>query len=150
MFGVLVRKGEEGQIHNGADDNASGTAVVLELATTLSEAYHKHPEKFHRGIVFALWSGEELGLIGSTHFVNHSVVSLDKIAAYINFDMVGRLRDNKLILQGVGSSAVWTKLIEKRNVPIGFNLTLQTDPYLPTDVTAFLSLIHISEPTRPY
>ncbi len=136
-IGSLARKGEEGQIHNGADDNASGTAVVLELATTLSEAYHKHPEKFHRGIVFALWSGEELGLIGSTHFVNHSVVSLDKIAAYINFDMVGRLRDNKLILQGVGSSAVWTKLIEKRNVPIGFNLTLQTDPYLPTDVTAF-------------
>ena len=51
--------------------------------------------------------------------------------------MVGRLRDNKLILQGVGSSSIWTKLIEKRNVPIGFNLTLQPDPYLPTDVTAF-------------
>ena len=136
-IGSLARKGEEGQIHNGADDNASGTAVVLELATTLSEAYQKQPEKFRRGIIFALWSGEELGLIGSTHFVNHPIVPLDKIAAYINFDMVGRLRDNKLILQGVGSSSVWTKLIEKRNVPIGFNLTLQTDPYLPTDVTAF-------------
>ncbi len=136
-IGSLARKGEEGQIHNGADDNASGTAVVLELATTLSEAYQKQPEKFRRGIIFALWSGEELGLIGSTHFVNNPVVPLDKIAAYINFDMVGRLRDNKLILQGVGSSSVWTKLIEKRNVPIGFNLTLQDDPYLPTDVTAF-------------
>ncbi len=136
-IGSLARKGEEGQIHNGADDNASGTAVVLELAATLSEAFQKHPEKFQRGVIFALWSGEELGLIGSTHFVNHPVISLDKIAAYINFDMVGRLRDNKLILQGVGSSSVWTKLIEKRNVPIGFNLTLQEDPYLPTDVTAF-------------
>ena len=136
-IGSLARKGEEGQIHNGADDNASGTAVVLELAATLSETYQKQPEKFRRGVIFALWSGEELGLIGSTHFVNHPVISLDKIAAYINFDMVGRLRDNKLILQGVGSSSVWTKLIEKRNVPIGFNLTLQTDPYLPTDVTAF-------------
>ena len=136
-IGSLARKGEEGQIHNGADDNASGTAVVLELAITLSEAYQKHPEKFRRGIIFALWSGEELGLIGSTHFVNEPVVSLDKVTAYINFDMVGRLRDNKLILQGVGSSSVWTKLIEKRNVPIGFNLTLQEDPYLPTDVTAF-------------
>ena len=51
--------------------------------------------------------------------------------------MVGRLRENKLILQGVGSSSVWTKLIERRNIPIGFNLTLQEDPYLPTDVTAF-------------
>ena len=136
-IGSLARKGEEGQIHNGADDNASGTAVVLELAATLSEASQEHPEKFNRGIIFALWSGEELGLIGSTHFVNHPVVPLDKVVAYVNFDMVGRLRDNKLILQGVGSSSVWTKLIEKRNVPIGFNLTLQTDPYLPTDVTAF-------------
>ena len=136
-IGSLARKGEEGQIHNGADDNASGTAVVLELATTLSEAYQKYPEKFRRGIIFALWSGEELGLIGSTHFVNDPVIPLEKVAAYINFDMVGRLRENKLILQGVGSSPVWTKLIEKRNIPIGFNLTLQEDPYLPTDVTAF-------------
>ena len=136
-IGSLARKGEEGQIHNGADDNASGTAVVLDLAATLSEAYQEHPEKFKRGVIFALWSGEELGLIGSTHFVNNPVVPLEKVAAYINFDMVGRLRENKLILQGVGSSSVWTKLIEKRNIPIGFNLTLQTDPYLPTDVTAF-------------
>ena len=136
-IGSLARKDEEGQIHNGADDNASGTAVVLDLATTLSGVYQEHPEKFNRGIIFALWSGEELGLIGSTHFVNHPIVPLEKVAAYINFDMVGRLRENKLILQGVGSSPVWTKLIEKRNIPIGFNLTLQTDPYLPTDVTAF-------------
>ena len=136
-IGSLARKGEEGQIHNGADDNASGTAVVLDLATTLSAAYQEHPEKFNRGVIFALWSGEELGLIGSTHFVNYPIVPLKKITAYINFDMVGRLRENKLILQGVGSSSVWTKLIEKRNIPIGFNLTLQTDPYLPTDVTAF-------------
>jgi Tol biopolymer transport system component len=136
-IGSLARKDEEGQIHNGADDNASGTAVVLELAATLSEASQEHPEKFNRGVIFALWSGEELGLIGSTHFVNHPVIPLEKVVAYVNFDMVGRLRDNKLILQGVGSSSVWTKLIEKRNVPIGFNLTLQTDPYLPTDVTAF-------------
>ena len=136
-IGSLAGKGEEGQIHNGADDNASGTAVVLELATTLSEAYQKYPEKFRRGIIFALWSGEELGLIGSTHFVNDPIIPLEKVAAYINFDMVGRLRENRLILQGVGSSSVWTKLIEKRNIPIGFNLTLQEDPYLPTDVTAF-------------
>lgn len=136
-IGSLARKDEEGQIHNGADDNASGTAVVLDLAATLKKAYQEHPEKFNRGVIFALWSGEELGLIGSTHFVNDSVVPLGKVTAYINFDMVGRLRENKLILQGVGSSSVWTKLIEKRNIPVGFNLTLQTDPYLPTDVTAF-------------
>ena len=132
-IGSLARKDEEGQIHNGADDNASGTAVVLKLATM----FRKMPATANRGIIFALWSGEELGLIGSTHFVNAPVLPLKNVAAYINFDMVGRLRENRLILQGVGSSAVWTKLIEKRNVPIGFNLTLQEDPYLPTDVTAF-------------
>ena len=136
-IGSLAGKEEVGQIHNGADDNASGTAVVLELAAALSEVYREPTENLNRNVIFALWSGEELGLIGSTHFVNHPIVPLEKIAAYINFDMVGRLRENKLILQGVGSSPVWTQLIEKRNVPIGFNLTLQTDPYLPTDVTAF-------------
>ena len=136
-IGSLARKDEVGQIHNGADDNASGTAVVLDLAKTLSATYRAHPEQFNKGIIFALWSGEELGLIGSTHFVNQPLVPLEKVVAYINFDMVGRLRDNTLILQGIGSSSIWPKLIEKRNVPIGFNLTLQNDPYLPTDVTAF-------------
>ncbi len=135
--GSLARKGEEGQIHNGADDNASGTAVVLGLAAKLSKMREAEPDKFHRGILFALWSGEEIGLIGSSYFVENPVIPLEKIAAYLNFDMVGRLQDNKLILQGVGSSSVWPALIEKQNVPIGFNVTLQSDPYLPTDVTAF-------------
>ena len=132
-IGSLARKGEEGQIHNGADDNASGTAVVLELAARLS----KTPETRARGIIFALWSGEEIGIIGSSYFAENPVVPLDRIAAYLNFDMVGRLKENTLILQGVGSSSAWPALIEKQNVPIGFNLTLQADPYLPTDVTAF-------------
>jgi hypothetical protein len=64
-------------------------------------------------------------------------VPLNKIVAYINADMVGRLRDNKLTVQGVGSSHIWRRLIEKRNVAAGFNLVLQDDPYLPTDVTSF-------------
>ena len=132
-IGSLARKGEEGQIHNGADDNASGTAVVLELAARLS----KTSETRARGILFALWSGEEIGIIGSSYFAENPVVPLDRIAAYLNFDMVGRLKENTLILQGVGSSSAWPALIEKQNVPIGFNLTLQADPYLPTDVTAF-------------
>src|SRR5204863_606160 len=58
-------------------------------------------------------------------------------AAYVNFDMVGRLHDNKLTVQGVGSSKIWPKLLEKRNVAAGFNLVLQNDPYLPTDTTSF-------------
>ncbi len=136
-IGSLAKGEEKSKIHNGADDNASGTAVVLKLAEMFREEHQNNPEKFKRGVIFALWSGEELGLIGSTHFVNDPVLPLNDVAAYINFDMVGRLRNNKLVLQGTGSSPIWTKLIEKRNVLVGFNLAVKKDPYMPTDVTAF-------------
>ena len=134
--GSLAKGKERNKIHNGADDNASGTAVVLKLAEMFSADHKNHPEKFKRGLIFALWSGEELGLIGSTHFVNDPVLPLEDVAAYVNFDMVGRLRD-KLVLQGIGSSPMWTKVIEKRNVLVGLNLSLKADPYMPTDVMAF-------------
>lgn len=136
---TLARKEEEGAIHNGADDNASGVAAVLELAAALADDYKKNPETFAHGLMFAFWSGEELGLIGSSHFAEHPPVSLTNLIAYVNFDMVGRLRENKLQLQGVASSTIWRRLIEKRNVAAGFNLALQDDPYLPTDATALYS-----------
>ncbi len=136
--GSLARAGEEGQVHNGADDNASGTAVVLELAAALAEKWSSADGGgARRGVLFALWSGEEIGLVGSSAFAKDPSVPLESIAAYVNFDMVGRLRDNRLTLQGVGSSSVWRKLVEKRNVAAGFQLNLQDDPFLPTDVTAF-------------
>jgi hypothetical protein len=90
-----------------------------------------------RSIVFAFWSGEEIGLIGSSYYVEHPILPLTNTIAYLNFDMVGRLRDNKLTVQGVGSSSAWKKLLERRNVAAGFNLQLMDDPYAPTDVTAF-------------
>lgn len=131
------RQGEDetGEIHNGADDNASGVAAVLELAAYFAEA-RQNGKLPGRGILFAFWSGEELGLLGSSKFVERSPVPLSNIVAYINFDMIGRVRENKLTLQGLGSSPVWKELIEKRNIPVGFSITTQTDPYLPTDVTA--------------
>lgn len=138
--GGFARKDEEGKVHPGADDNASGTAVLLELAAQLAAdtevPENRSPWK-RRGIIFAAWSGEEVGLIGSSHFAEKPPVPLSNVVAYVNFDMVGRLRDNKLNLQGIGSSPAWRKLIEKRNVAAGFNLTLQEDPYLPTDTTPF-------------
>jgi hypothetical protein len=76
-------------------------------------------------------------LIGSAAFVEKPPVELSKVVAYLNFDMVGRMRENKLSLQGIASSKAWKKLIEKRNVAAGFNLALQDDPYLPTDTTSF-------------
>ena len=133
-FGI---KGEEGMIHNGADDNASGVSTLLELATHLAERRQAHPQEFQRGVIFSFWSGEELGLIGSARYAAKPTVDLKQVVAYLNFDMVGRLRENKLTLQGIGSSSVWKKLIERRNVLAGFDLTLQEDPYLPTDTTSF-------------
>lgn len=130
----MAHSGEEGKVHHGADDNASGTAVVLELAASLA-APPRDEAAPRRGILFALWSGEEMGLLGSAAFAKNPPV--EKIAAYMNFDMVGRLRDNRLILQGAGSAKSWRKLIEKRNVAAGFSLVVQDDPYLPTDVTSF-------------
>jgi hypothetical protein len=110
---------------------------VMEQAASLARQRAEHPEEFRRGVIFACWSGEEIGLIGSAAFCERPPVPLDKVVAYVNADMVGRMRDNKMTLQGVGSSHAWRRLIEKRNVAAGFNLTLQDDPYLPTDVTSF-------------
>ena len=124
-------------IHNGADDNASGVSTLLEMAAQLAERRQSHPQEFQRGVIFSFWSGEELGLIGSDRYAAKPTVDLKQVVAYLNFDMVGRLRENKLTLQGVGSSSVWKKLIERRNVIAGFDLTLQQDPYLPTDTTSF-------------
>lgn len=124
--------GEGGQVHNGADDNASGVAAVLEIAAALKTATN-----LQHAVVFGFWSGEEMGLLGSSRFVEAPPVALTNIIAYLNFDMVGRLREDKLTLQGAGSSPVWRQLIEKRNIAAGFNLVVQDDPYLPTDTTAF-------------
>ncbi|MCS7086618.1 MAG: M28 family peptidase, partial [Bacteroidia bacterium] len=125
---------ERTAVHNGADDNASGSAVVLELAEYFADLYRKNPKDFKKGIVFALWSGEELGLIGSTAYCEKPPVTA---VACLNFDMVGRLRNNELILQGTGSSNAWKPMIEKRNVAAGFDVKIQDDPYLPTDATSF-------------
>jgi Peptidase family M28/PDZ domain/PA domain len=129
--GSLAAKNEAGQVHAGADDNASGAAAVLAIAETLS----KVPRKRH--LIVAFWSGEELGLIGSNAFVTTPPVPTADIAAYLNFDMVGRSNDNKLTVQATGTSAMWPKMLEQANVAAGFDLTLQEDPYQPTDVSSF-------------
>ena len=124
----LARDSERGTVHNGADDNASGVAAVIEAGRALVGVERR------RGIILAFWSGEELGLLGSASFVASEPVPMAEIAAYLNFDMVGRSRDNRLALQAVGSSPAWEGLIEQANVPVGFDVQIQADPYLPTDV----------------
>ncbi|MBI4293598.1 MAG: M20/M25/M40 family metallo-hydrolase [Betaproteobacteria bacterium] len=127
----LAGKGEAGRIHYGADDNASGTAAVL----SAGEALAAQPRK--RNVLLAFWSGEEFGLLGSAAFVAAPPVALDQMVAYLNFDMVGRMQDNKLIVQATGTSPAWPRMLEQANVPAGFDLALQEDPYQPTDVASF-------------
>ena len=127
----LAGKDEAGQVHGGADDNASGVAAVLGAAEWLK----KRNRRSH--VAFAFWSGEEMGLLGSGSFVASDAIDSEKLAAYVNFDMVGRMRDNKLVLQAVGTSDVWPRLIEQTNVPVGFDVKMTEDPYLPTDVMSF-------------
>ena len=129
--GSLADKNEADAIHYGADDNASGVAAALAAAERLAD------QASERRMVVAFWSGEELGVLGSADFVKNGPLAADEIAAYINFDMVGRSRDNKLSLQAVGSSPSWPSLIERSNVPVGFDIQLQDDPYLPTDSSSF-------------
>ncbi len=127
----LADKSEAGRIHFGADDNASGSAAVLAVGETLAS----RPR--HRNILLGFWSGEEIGLIGSAAFVNAPPVTLEQLEAYLNFDMVGRMQDNKLTVQATGTSASWGRIIEQTNITAGFDLLLQADPYQPTDVASF-------------
>jgi hypothetical protein len=128
----LASREETGRPHVGADDNASGTASVIALAEALS----KQPQR-KRNLLIALWSAEEIGLIGSKQFVTTPPVPVDQIEAYVNFDMVGRMKDNRLAAQATGTSPIWTSLIERANVRAGFDIAIQPDPYQPTDVSSF-------------
>lgn len=118
------------EVHPGADDNASGTAAVLAVARAAAE------NPLARPLLVGFWSGEESGLLGSTAFVRDELRS-GQVAAYLNLDMVGRLEDNRLTVQAMGSSTVWPGVVERANVSAGFDLALSDDPYLPTDSSAF-------------
>jgi hypothetical protein len=101
----------EGEIHHGADDNASGTAALLELARLLSA----ERDKLRRTVVFIAFGGEEEGLLGSSHYVAHPAAPIEQTIAMLNMDMVGRLKDDTLMIGGVGTAAEWRKWIEEKN-----------------------------------
>ncbi len=95
-------------VHNGADDNATGTSALLELARRFAAL----PEPLPRRIVFIAFSAEERGLVGSRYYVEHPLFPLEKTAAMINFDMIGNVRDNKLLVFGTGTAKAFAPLIE--------------------------------------
>ena len=106
-------------IRNGADDNASGTAAVLQLARMLSVSRPKH------SVIFVNFSGEEEGLLGSQYFVDNAPVPVDSIVSMFNFDMVGRLRDDKLFVYGTGTATELPSLVDSANLKILPALSIQ-------------------------
>jgi hypothetical protein len=122
-----------GTVHPGADDNASGTAGVLELAHWFSQS-----PKHRRGILFLAFAGEELGLLGSSNYANHPDLPLDKCVAMINMDMIGRIRDHKIYVGGVGTGTTFAPLVKKASEKYSFEADLsETAGYGSSDHTSF-------------
>jgi hypothetical protein len=105
-----------GTVHPGADDNASGTAGVIELARAIA-----HSGKHKRGFLFLCFAGEEEGLLGSVYFANHPLEPLGEASAMINMDMIGRLRNNKVYVGGIGSGSTFLPIVEKAAKDYGLN-----------------------------
>lgn len=117
-------------IRNGADDNASGTAAVLALV----RRFARNPTK--RSIMFALFSGEEQGLLGSAKLVENPPVPVARMAAMVNFDMVGRMRDDKLIVYGVGTATEMRGIVDSANTA-GLKISPIPDGTGPSDHSSF-------------
>ncbi|MBZ0199659.1 MAG: M28 family peptidase [Ignavibacteriaceae bacterium] len=125
--------GDVPMIHNGADDNASGTTGVLELA----EKFSSEKDNLKRSMLFACFSGEELGLLGSNYFANHPPVEAKQMITMINLDMIGRLNaKNELIIYGTGTSSNFKNLLNEKN-SYGLSLTFNDEGYGPSDHSSF-------------
>jgi hypothetical protein len=133
LYGSTGGAAAVGKIHNGADDNGSGTVSLLELAEWFAVGTHRP----RRSLLFIAFTGEERGLLGSRHYVQHPTVPLADTVAMINMDMVGRLRDNHLQVGGVGTARGLKELVARADATE--KLDIQWDPQgtAPTDSTSF-------------
>jgi hypothetical protein len=122
----------DGAIHPGADDNASGTAVVLALARAFAEAGGAP-----RTLVFVAFAGEEMGLLGSAHYAQHPTVPMGRTVLMLNLDMVGRLRAGRLHVGGVDSGHGLRGRVEEAAAGLGLDLQPHGDPWTPSDHTSF-------------
>lgn len=129
--GSLAPKSKE--IHNGADDNASGTAGLLEIARRLGELNKPLP----RRIVLIAFNGEERGLLGANEYVDKPIFPLEQTVAMLNMDMIGRLTDNKLTVFGTGTSSVWDAWLDKAVEGTDLVLAKKTEGFGPSDHAAF-------------
>ena len=129
----MLRTGEK-LIHNGADDNASGTAALIELARILKTGKAKN-----NNYLFIAFSGEELGLFGSKYFTEHPTIDLKTVNYMINMDMVGRLNDSSktLAVGGYGTSPQWATVIKTQDKKIPFTIKIDSSGSGPSDHTSF-------------
>ena len=124
---------QRGQVHHGADDNASGVSGVLELADVLS---HASPRPRH-SIVFVNFAGEELGLLGSAYYTEHPPFPLKQTIAMVNMDMIGRVAKNRLYVSGTGTSPGFQQIAQEANRGLGFDLNYSASGYGASDHTSF-------------
>ena len=136
MGEVGSRTPQRREIHNGADDNATGTVAVIELA----RRYARYEKKPKRTMVFICFSGEERGLLGSAFYVNEEkpLFDLSKTVAMINYDMIGWLRDNKLTIYGTGSGSNFDEIVEKNTEGTGIELNKVPSPFAGSDHMPFV------------
>jgi hypothetical protein len=121
-----------GEIHNGADDNASGVAAMLRVAELLAAG--PTPD---RSVLFVAFTGEEAGLLGSAHFVREPALPLERVRAMLNLDMVGRLEERPLIVYGTGTAQEWLPLLEPLAAELGVELAARPEGFGPSDHTSF-------------
>ena len=122
-----------GEVHPGADDNASGVAAILELART----YAERSEPPRRGLLFLAFAGEEIGLLGSSHWVEHPTLALENAVAMFNFDMVGRLKDRKLYVGGLGTADPFASMVERAAALHSLRIDTSRSAASSSDHTAF-------------
>jgi len=124
-----------GQIHPGADDNASGTAGVLELARLFAPMQGQ----LQRGILFSSFAGEELGLLGSAYWVKEPTLPLEKAVAMLNMDMIGRIKDKKVFVGGVGTGSTFKTMLEQADAKSGLKFEYSAGGYSASDHTSYVS-----------
>jgi len=120
-------------IHNGADDNASGTAGVLELA----QYFSGQSTPLKRSVLFMAFAGEELGVLGSSYYVDQPRFPLENTTTMINMDMIGRMKDSSLVVEGVGTSPAFAALLQRLSSDQRFHLKPKAEGLGPSDHSSF-------------
>lgn len=121
------------EVHNGADDNGSGTAGLLELVRRLAS----RPEKLARRIVFIAFTGEEKGLLGSAHYVKAPLFPIEQTVVMFNLDMIGRIEESKLTVYGTGTSSFWDERVDRVGTAVGLTLIKKPEGFGPSDHASF-------------